>query len=246
MEKLDTWGVSDNTVLIFMSDNGKSWVGNNTDGDTFNAGMKGFKGTVHEGGTRVPFFIRWPGKFSAGRKIEDLQNHYDILPTLADIADIDISDIPNIDGQSFLPYLENESYKAKDRYRFIHVGRWLLNPENISKQEINNRWIGTEESSNPDNYKYKNCAVRNELYRYVNNSELYDLFNDPGQTTNVAIDYPEVVEQMRQAYDEWWSNIRPLMVNENAPLAKEKPFWIDYKKQKELAGVKEWVKPNLD
>jgi arylsulfatase A-like enzyme len=247
MEKLNTWNLVDNTILIFMSDNGKTRGGdNNVHGPTYNAGMKGMKGSAHEGGTRVPFFIRWPNKFTAGEKVDALLNHYDILPTLAEIAGIDISDIPDMDGQSFLPYLTDKAYKADDRYRFVHGGRWPLNPENANDQEGSARWVGTLQSSNPDNSKYKNCAVRNERYRFVNNSEIYDVLNDPGETENIASEHPEVIAQMRKVYNEWWSKVRPYMVNENVPLAKEKPFWIEYEKQKELGGIKEWIKPSFD
>jgi len=142
-----------------------------------------------------------------------------------------------MDGLSFLPFLEDEAYKGEDRYRFFHVGRWPLNPENVNGVEIKEHWVGTAESSDPENYKYKNCAVRNERFRFVNNSELYDLFNDPGETTDVAAKYPEIVEQMKKAYDQWWSEVRPLMVNETAPLTKERPFWVDYEKQKESTGI---------
>jgi len=247
MEKLNSWGIANNTILIFMSDNGKTNGGqNDVHGKTYNAGMKGFKGSANEGGTRVPFFIRWPGEFGAGKKVDALLNHYDILPTLADIANIDISDISNMDGQSFLPYLKNEAYKGKDRYRFVHGGRWLLNPKNISDLEVDKRWIGTQESSDPLNSQYKNCAVRNEQYRYVNNSELYDLYDDPGETTNVVLENPAIAEQMRVAYDKWWSNIQSYLINENVPLAKEKPFWMQYEKQKESTGIKDWIMPNLN
>ena len=51
---------------------------------------------------------------------------------------------------------------------------------------------------------------------------------------------------MRKVYDEWWSNVRPYMVNETVPVAKEKPFWTEYKKQKESTGIKDWIMPNLD
>ncbi len=231
MQKIEDCGIAENTVLIFMSDNGKTG-GSRSNGKAYNAGMKGYKGSVNEGGTRVPFFIRWPGKFKAGRAVDAMQNHYDILPTLADIAGIDISDLNNIDGQSFLPYLVDEAYQGEDRYRFFHTGRWPLNPENVNGVEIKDFWVGTAESSNPENHKYKNCAVRNERFRFVNNAELYDLFNDPGETTNVAWQHPEIVTQMREAYNRWWSEARPLMVNEKALLSKERPFWTAYEDQK--------------
>ncbi|GAA3582256.1 arylsulfatase [Snuella lapsa] len=247
MKKLEDWGIADNTILIFMSDNGKTWGGQNTvHGKTYNAGMKGFKGSVYEGGTRVPFFIRWPNKFKAGKKVDVLLNHYDILPTLADLLDIDISDLSDLDGQSFLSYLNSDTYKGQDRYRFVHLGRWPLNPKNVNNQKIDDRWVGTEESSNPNNSKYKNCSVRNEQYRLANNNELYDLINDPGETTNIAEEYPLIVEQMRKEYDKWWNSIEPFLVNEKVSLADEKPFWVNYNKQKETSGVAHWMYPSLD
>lgn len=247
MKKLDAWGIANNTILIFMSDNGKSYGGqNNVHGETYNAGMKGYKGSVHEGGTRVPFFIRWPGKFNPGKKVDALLNHYDILPTLADIAGIDLSAVSDLDGRSFLPYLKNDTYETDDRYRFVHGGRWPLHPENTADQEGSERWVGTLETSNPDNSMYKNCAVRNERYRFINNTELYDVIKDPGQTKNIASEHPEIVTQMRNVYSEWWNSVRPYMVNENVALSTQKPFWVEYYAQKESSGIKKWETPNLE
>ncbi|WP_339904937.1 arylsulfatase [uncultured Cyclobacterium sp.] len=247
MDKLDAWEIADNTILIFMSDNGKTYGAYNTvHGEFYNAGMKGFKGSVNEGGTRVPFFIRWPNVFNKGEEVDVMLNHYDILPTFAEIANIDISDITDLDGKSFYSNLINDSIPSEDRFRFFHGGRWPLNPNNISGQEGTECWVGTEETSNPDNSKYKKFAVRNERYRFVNNSELYDLSQDPGETRNIVEEQPELIAEMRAAYEAWWSDVRPLMVNENAPLAEEKPYWIDYQKQKASGGINNWVKPNLD
>lgn len=246
MSKIDEWGIADNTILIFMSDNGKTWGGSNSvHGETFNAGMKGFKGGTHEGGTRVPFFIRWPEKFKAGKKVNTLLNHYDILPTLADIAQVNTKDIPDMDGQSFLPYLQQDNYETDDRFRFVHVGRWPLNPNNTGIYQ-GTQWVGTVEDSNPEAAKYKRYAVRNERYRLVGNKELYDLFNDPGETKNIAEENPEIVTTMKEKYNVWWRNVRSFMVNEKATLANDKPFWVEYNLQKESNGIPNWVKPKLD
>ena len=247
MEKLTAWNLDENTILIFMSDNGKSGGGKNTvHGPTYNAGMKGMKGTPDEGGTRVPFFIRWPNEFKQGEKVDALVNHYDILPTMAEIAGVDISDVPDLDGRSFLPYLKNSAHKMDDRYRFVHSARWPLNPKNTNNYKVSKRLLGTVESSNPDNAMYRNCAVRNERYRFVNNKKLYDVISDPGQKQDIAAEHPEVVVEMRKVYDKWWREVRPYMINENVPLAKEKPFWIEYEKQKNSGGIKDWVQPNLN
>lgn len=247
MKKVEEWELVDNTILIFMSDNGKALRDRHeTNGTTYNAGMKGLKGSVHEGGTRVPFFIRWPNHFTPGEKVDALLNHYDILPTLAEITGINISDLTNLDGQSFLSYLENTNAEAEEPYRFFHKGRWPLNPKNANNQEGSDRWIGKDGNWSPDSSRLKNYAVRNERYRFVNNDELYDVIKDQGQQTNIASEYPEVVQEMRTAYQAWWDTVRPLMVNEMVPLAEEKPFWVEYEKQQEEGEIKQWKRPSLD
>jgi arylsulfatase A-like enzyme len=178
--------------------------------------------------------------------VSTLLNHFDILPTLAEITTIDISDIVGMDGQSFLPFLTSENYKGEDRYRFYHGGRSPLNPENVGNEEVDKKWIGTMETSDPLNSKFKNVAVRNERYRYVNDKELYDVMKDPGETTNIISENPDIVKQMQLVYDEWGTNIQPFLVNEKAPLSSDKPFWSAYEKQKEFTGIKNWVVSNLD
>ena len=53
----------------------------------------------------------------------------------------------------------------------------------------------------------------------------------------MAVEHPEIVEQMKNAYDQWWSEVRPLMVNETAPLLEKRPYWIDFEKQKQSIGI---------
>jgi hypothetical protein len=72
----------------------------------FNAGMKGAKGSADEGGVRVPFFVRWPGKFAADQAVERISAHIDLLPTLADIAGIDQLPKGQVEGRSLVPFLK--------------------------------------------------------------------------------------------------------------------------------------------
>ena len=248
MDRLNRWELNDNTILIFMSDNGKTGAGGNNTvhGETYNAGMHGFKGSVYEGGTRVPFFIRWPEKFAEGEDIDTMLNHFDILPTLADITGIDISDIQGIDGQSFLPLLEGKVFNKRNPYRFFHTGRWPKDSTAVKSEGIiNKNWFSSKEGSDPEQYKYRSCAVRNERFRFVNNSELYDLYSDPGETTNVADKFPEIVAEMSEAYSRWWESMQPFLVNEHESLDIEKPFWVDYEKQKAEKGIPDWQPPLL-
>ncbi|MEL6109549.1 MAG: sulfatase/phosphatase domain-containing protein, partial [Planctomycetota bacterium] len=136
------------------------------------------------------------------------------------------SDIQTIDGRSLLPLLENPTAEWPDRNLFIHQGRW-------------------EKGADPNLSKFKNCGVRSQRWRFVNNKELYDIQNDPYEKTNVADEHPEVVAQMRSAFDAWWDETLPLMVNENAPYAEQQPATVRYEKQLQERGIPNW-EPTLD
>jgi arylsulfatase len=231
MKYLDEWGLEENTVLIFMTDNGKALSvdrgrpdGRNV--QQYNAGMRGYKGTTHEGGTHVPFFIRWTGHWDSSFDIPLMASHFDLYPTLADITSIEIPAGKELDGVSLLPLIENPEIEWPDRYRVFHQGRWPVGAE-------------------PDSFKYINFAVRNERFRLVGTDELYDLFEDPGETNNIIDKHPEVVEAMMKFYEQWWDISRPLMVNEFVPMSPVRPFHVKYEEQMKNGGIPAWQKPEF-
>lgn len=244
LAKLDEWGLSENTVLIFLSDNGTTGNGAGVrkgpmlaEGHPlFNGGMKGYKGSTDEGGSKVPFFVRWPGKFTAGRDIETLAAHIDILPTLAALAGTEIP-TEQVEGRSLLPLLD-ETVDADwaDRFIFNHICRWKT-------------------GADPNDFKDVNYSVRNQRFRLVgpkNNRRgevakpaLYDMEKDPGQTTNVIDRHPEVAEAMQQAFQQYWKEAIPLMVNEDAPMSRVRPYHVWYAEQLEREGIPEWQQPKL-
>jgi arylsulfatase len=214
VQKIDEWGLSQNTLLIFMTDNGHSR------GDLYNAGMRSKKGTPYEGGTRVPAFFRWPGRTKAGLDIDRLTAHIDIFPTLAQLCGATIPKKVKLDGRSLVPLLKDPKADWPDRYLFVHRGRWA-------------RGKGADA-------KYSKCAVRTQRFRLVNNEELYDIQNNPGETENVIDKFPEVVAKMRKAYDKWWDEVLPAMVNEDVPYAEANPFRVLYLEQKADKGIPAW------
>lgn len=228
MRKLDEWKLADNTVLIFMTDNGSS-------AGTYNAGMKGKKGSVNEGGSRVPLFIRWSGRAKPGVDVDRLARHYDLFPTLAKIAGATIPDGLDLDGRNLLPLIENPKAPWKDRNLIFHKGRW-------NKKGAPGRW--GQGDTNPDLAKYKTFAVRNESWRLVGKA-LYNIEKDPGEKRDVSQQHPEVVSEMMKAYDVWWLEVCPLMINEEASLDIAKPFKEQFEKQKKEQGVPDWVTPKL-
>ena len=230
MQKMDDWKMWENTLLIFMTDNGQAGRSGQLNGKRVQlhaAGLKNGKGSSNEGGTRVPAFWRWKGVLPEGRDIDGLTAHIDLFPTFTALAGTKLpAGIQKLDGCSLLPLLENPKAKWSDRSLFVHKGRW-------------------KKGSNPDYAKYSACAVRTERFRLVNNRELYDIEADPGETTNVIDKHPDAVAKMRAAYDAWWAETRPLMVNEEVPLASERPFWVLYEKQLNGQGIPKWESPQL-
>jgi arylsulfatase len=235
MKKIDDWKLSKNTILIFMSDNGmtgggsgRGKVGRNIDGmpmEVYNANMKGQKGSPDEGGVRVPFFVRWQGKLEANREIKRIAAHIDLLPTLADIAGIEKLPKDQVEGRSLVPLLKNPKAKWKDRHLFTQVARWKTGSE-------------------PTDHMWKSFAVRNQRYRLVG-SNLYDMEADPEQKINIAKQNPDLVASMRKAYEKFWKETRPLMVNEDAPMSPTRPFHFWHAQQLKAGGIQMWKAPSF-
>lgn len=237
LAKLDEWELFENTVVIFMSDNGMTGngsgrlgkpVGKLPDGTElfpYNANMKGLKGSVDEGGVRVPLFVRWDEHIEPGRDLDHVVAHIDIFPTLAALAGAKLP-AGQVEGRSLLPLIEDQNAAWPDRYLVSHFGRWPT-------------------GANPDDFQWKRFAVRNHRFRFVSNDALYDMLEDPGQQVNVIADHPEVVARMRAAYDAWWKATRPMMVNEDAPMSTTRPFHEWYRQQAESTGIPEWTPPEL-
>ena len=209
--KLKEWGIEDNTLVIYLgTDNG------GTAGvKIFNAGMKGSKGTTYQGGTRAPCFFRWPtGGIPAGVECSALSAHLDLFPTLAELTGATLSAEvkKQVEGRSLRPLLKNPKSEWTDRTLVHHVGRWENGRAATSKDD--------------------KCAIQNSQFTLVSNKELYDLEADPGETKNVIADHPEVVAQLRAAYDPWWTEVQPLLVNESVTdIPSINPFQALYHKQ---------------
>ena len=228
-------GLFDDTVLIFMSDNGMSGgigapgsvIGHDPDGTplrSFNAGMKGIKGSVDEGGVRVPFFIRWDGRIAPDRDVDRVAAHIDLLPTLAALAGAALPE-GQVEGRSLLPLLEDPEAPWDDRFLVSHQGRWAP---------------GTP----PEPDKWVHYAVRNQRFRLVEGTALFDMEVDPGQTTNVIAEQPDLVRAMTAYYDDWWDRTRPLMVNEGVPPSPVRPFFERFELQKATIGIPDWEPPD--
>jgi arylsulfatase len=202
--KLAEWGIEEDTLLIFITDNGPS-------ASNYNGDHKGKKGSVDEGGTRVPSFWRWPGVLKPGADVNRIANHYDILPTFAAIAGGDAKQQDLLHGLSLVPLLKDAKAPWTDRFRVFHRGRWGKGQAELSREN--------------------GFAVRNQQFRLVGRNALYDMEKDPSQKTNVIENHPTIAKKMNAAYDKWYDGALPNMVNEDAPLTGHNTFHLIFWKQ---------------
>ncbi len=116
LKKLKILNLTDNTIVIYFSDNGPN-------GWRWNGGMKGRKGAIDEGGVRVPCLIRWPGKIKPGLRIGQIADAVDLLPTLAECVHIPLISRKTLDGRSLTPLLLGRQSAWSDRFLFHYGGR---------------------------------------------------------------------------------------------------------------------------
>ena len=181
-DKLQILDIEDNTILVFMSDNGQTGVTGTPPGELYNAGMRGLKGSPYDGGHRVPFLIRWPdGGISSGRSIDQLASYIDFMPTLLDLCGVEVPETRSFHGESLRPLLEG-------------------NPDpHWTERAIT---IDTQRVAHP--LKWRLSAVMKHTWRLLNRYELYNIAEDPGQVKDIAARHPDVVADLQREYEKYW------------------------------------------
>ena len=187
---LDDENLARNTILIFQTDNG-SLLGPRY----FNAGMRGRKTELWEGGHRVPCFIRWPdGNLAKPQDIGGLTQVQDILPTLLELSGIKSGNGPEFDGMSLASVLRGEQHVSDDRILIINYSRmpgFANYPSPYSQTQM----------------RADQAGVLWKRWRLLEDRELYNLETDPLQQTNVIDQHPEVVVKLRKRLTEWWDRV---------------------------------------
>lgn len=181
---LDHANLSENTIVVFLTDNGPN-------SERFNGKMKGRKGSVHEGGVRVPLFIRWPERIAPGRNIKPICAHIDLLPTLLDMCGIARPDGPALDGISLWPMISRQEAAGNQTDRLLFTSRTS----------------GQEQSL--DHIK---GAVRSERWRATFENDhwsLFDMLNDPEQRHDVAGKNPDVTATLANRFRQWLKDVHP-------------------------------------
>jgi arylsulfatase A-like enzyme len=181
LDKLEQEGLSDNTIIIFSSDNGGAgYIGL----PEVNAPYRGWKITLFEGGIRVPMFIKWPGKIAPGTVVEEPVAHIDVFPTLAAAAGAPSPRDVEIDGRNILPLAMGDSvafnrpddaiFWSSGYYKVVRSGGWKL--------QVNER--------------------QGKMW-------LFDLKADPTEQMNLVDDRPDKVAELQALIDKHWSNAMP-------------------------------------
>jgi arylsulfatase A-like enzyme len=213
MARLDELKLAENTVLIFASDNGgvggyiregiKKGGGDVTD----NAPLRSGKGSLYEGGTRVPFIVRWPGQVQAGAVCETTAIHVDVYPTLVAIAGGRLPTTQVFDGESLLPLFRDVNAKLKRDAIFQHfpgylgagVDQWRTTPVSVVQ-------VG--------DWKLMEFLEDGRL-------ELYNLREDLGETKNLAASQPEKARELHARLVAWRAETKAAMPTKNTAAADE-------------------------
>lgn len=183
-DKLRELAIEDNTLLIFMSDNGPQW------GYRYNGGLKGAKGTILEGGTRVPCYWYYPAKGWVNKDVSGPAAHIDVLPTIANMCNIVLE--KDVDGRDLTDDIST-GLASQDRYLFNEYCSGY--PYTLKK--------------------FWNVSCRRGDYKYVaydNNKDLrehqlYDISKDPGELNNIASDHPAMLEELKMKTGQWYVRI---------------------------------------
>jgi arylsulfatase len=184
LQKLDELKIAENTLVIFMTDNGPQQI-------RYVAGMRGRKGSVFNGGVRVPFYLRYPAKYPNNKDIEITSAHIDILPTLAEICNAKMPDDRIIDGKSLVPLLNGKTVDWTDRPLFFYWTRRF--PElynNIALQKGNFKLVGQT------NY---NAAIED--------FELFDIKQDPFEQKNIVTDKKDIAKSLKTELDNIYNEL---------------------------------------
>ncbi len=189
---LDEYGLSENTLVIFTSDNGPWFEGS--------SGIyRNRKGSSWEGGQRVPFLAHWPGKIPAGTVSSEPAMNIDLYPTLISLAGGQLPDDRRIDGKDIFPLLTGSNTSPhealflfnRDRIAGVRSGQWKLVVETRYRAALN--------------------SFEHSSY-YGPDGLLFDLRNDPGETYSFTREYPEIVQRMRTHLQHAREELKPAVL----------------------------------
>ena len=189
-QKLKVLGIEENTIVIFMTDNGPQQA-------RFVAGMRGRKSSVHRGGIRVPFFMRYPSKFGSNLEIDQMVAHIDLLPTLSQLCGAPLPHDRKIDGRSFIPALMGSTLPERNFFSYW-TRKFPEKYNNVALQRGNYKLVG-----------------KKDFDSQIEDFELYNLKDDPFEKTNLVEQNKEKATSLKTEMDALISELStsPNLVN---------------------------------
>jgi arylsulfatase A-like enzyme len=185
LKALDDKKLAENTIMIFMTDNGPGGV-------RFNAGLRNRKGTVYEGGIRVPCYVRWPARVKPGTVIDTPLAHIDMTPTLLEACG---ATGDGFDGRSFLRLLTGGPGNWPDRTLFFQWHRGDVPEKDRAFAARGPR------------FKLVQAAGVPEKAKWTPKYELFDITADPFETKDLAAGKPEEVAKLKREYEAWFADV---------------------------------------
>jgi arylsulfatase A-like enzyme len=177
-KKLESLGIEENTIVIFMTDNGPQQL-------RYVGGMRGKKGSVYRGGNRVPFFLSYPALFKGNQDIETTAAHIDVLPTIAEICDVALPTQNKIDGNNLLPLIKKEDVTWADRSLFFYwTRRYPELYKNIALQKGDYKLVGQTDY---------NAAIED--------FELFNIKSDPNEQKNLVSTNTKKANELKKELD---------------------------------------------
>ncbi len=191
LKALEEMDLEENTLVVFLSDNGPQQV-------RYNRGLFQRKGSVYEGGIRVPCFARWPLRIPADTQLKTIAAHIDWMPTILDACRVDVPENLQLDGKSLMGLLEGKS-----------------NPDEWPDRTLFFQWHRGDEP-----VLYRAFAARSQNYKLVQplgvrggdlpenpSKKLYNIVSDPYEQYDVASASPEIVRKLEKEYEEWFLDV---------------------------------------
>ncbi len=187
MKALEEKKLAENTIVIFLTDNGPGGV-------RWNAGLRNRKGTVYEGGIRVPCYVRWPARVKGGHVIDTPLAHIDIAPTV--LAACGVAGNDTFDGRNILHLLTGKTdCDWQDRTLFF---QWHRGDEPEKYRAF---------AARGPKYKLVQAAGTAPGAKWTTKYELFDLRADPFEEKDLAADKPDEVAQLKRGYEAWFADV---------------------------------------
>ena len=212
LERLDRHGIADNTIVVFLNDNGggesTERYARHSRNFANNLPLRGYKFDLFEGGVRVPMIVRWPGRAPAGKVYGEMVSSTDVYPTLLAAAGLQMPGRQPTDGVDLLPFINGKNKSRPHEWLCWQNRSWLP------------RKKGGFVTPTP---KVHNSAIRKGNWKLVRLNEkigsdipppawrLYDLAKDIGERNDIANQNEDVVKELSSLFGSWRSTMRPTL-----------------------------------